>query len=177
MLDAASAVPYLSTFVAAVQAANLTEVFGSNFTGTVVAPQDGGFANLTTLLGLASPSDLLAPDEAAQRRLLQLLQFHVIPGSPPILPESLTSGQKLPTLLGAGEAITVDRSKRPITHLVGGTPLNVVTLLGSQRVGGGAGGPKAVVLVTDQVLVPRALINTEPKLASVFIPALGLGRR
>jgi hypothetical protein len=41
----------------------------------------------------------------------------------------------------------VDRSIPGLTHIIGGTPLNVVTLLGSQGVRGG----KVQVFVTDQV--------------------------
>ena len=39
-LDAVQAVPYLSTLLAAVQAANLTDALGPGFNGTLIAPQD-----------------------------------------------------------------------------------------------------------------------------------------
>lgn len=168
MLDAAQAVPYLSTFVAAITKANLTQAFGPTFEGTVIAPQDAGFANLTRLLGLAAPADLLAPEREAL--LLKVLQYHVSPGKP-VNPPALRQGQKLPTLLGAGNDLTVDKRVQPLTHIIGGTPLNVATLLGYQQAG------KAVVLVTDQVLLPPQVINGDPALMKVFVPALGLGRR
>jgi hypothetical protein len=92
--------------------------------------------------------------------------------TPPLGPwfPSKQDGQKLPTLLG--DPIAADRSVPGLIHLVGGTPLNVVTLLGYQGVATGG-----VVIVVDQVLLPAAVIAANAPLTPVFTPALGLGRR
>lgn len=55
-----------------------------------------------------------------------------------------------------------------LIHFQGGSPLNVATFLGYQKVRG----DKAVVFVTDQVLIPSAIINNTPQLASKLLPPL-----
>ncbi|KAI8467819.1 MAG: hypothetical protein J3K34DRAFT_480065 [Monoraphidium minutum] len=159
-VSAVEAVPYLSTLLAAVKAANLTDALGPSFNGTLIAPQDSGFANLTSILGLSAPTDLLSRNNSGL--LLQVLQYHVIPGVA-LLPQRLQTGQRLPTLVG-GAQIAVDRRVPGLTHLVGGTPYNVATLLGYQAVRGDS----AVVYVTDQVLLPADVINSNPELTAVF---------
>ncbi|GBF93420.1 hypothetical protein Rsub_06460 [Raphidocelis subcapitata] len=165
--EALQAVPYFSTLIAALQATNMTEVVGPAFNGTLIAPQDPGFANLTRLLGLSSPSDLLAPER--RELLASVLRYHVLPEAV-VAPLLLRDRQQLPTLLG--DPITVARDVPGLIHLVGGTPLNVVTLLGYQGVATGG-----VVVVTDQVLLPAGVISGNAPLTPVFTPALGLGRR
>jgi uncharacterized surface protein with fasciclin (FAS1) repeats len=164
--DALAAVPYLSTLSAALTAANLTAAVGPDFKGVVFAPQDQAFANLTKLLGLASPSDLLAPERADL--LTKVLKYHVAP-SVTAAPPSWKTGDKFATALGDGEAVTVDKTFVPgLTHVVGGSPLNVATVLGYQDVKGGAR-----VVVIDQVLLPAGVINSDAKLVAVLQPALG----
>ena len=81
-------------------------------------------------------------------------------------------GQKLATSLD-NALVTVDKTVPGITHLVGGSPLNVVTLLGYQQVAG----DKAQVYVTDQVLIPPELVTSVPQLAKLFALAQPLGRK
>ncbi len=127
--------PELSTLVAAVQAANLTDVLSGPGPIDVFAPTDAAFAKMLTAFGVTAEALL-----AQTAFVANVLQYHVVVDG--AVCEGDLSGAVQTAL--AGTSLMVDGST--VTDANG----NAAEILGAIDVGNG------VVYVIDTVLLPPA---------------------
>ena len=115
VLQLATKIPELSTFVRALKAANLTDVLSKPGAFTIFAPNNEAFAALPPgrLEGLLDPNNI--------EELQAVLEYHVVlPGSELIYSKDLEQGESIPMLQGESVdvklpppsgAIFIDRSR------------------------------------------------------------------
>ncbi|MDX9810863.1 MAG: fasciclin domain-containing protein, partial [Bacteroidales bacterium] len=134
----------LSTFVAIVNSAGLTNALKGTGPFTVFAPTNDAFTALLAAIGQNDPANI--PASVVER----ILKYHVISGSA-VESKDLTDGQTVGTLLGANDKLTVD---------INGTSVKInsadVTTADLKATNG-------VVHVVDEVLVPAlelSIVNT-----------------
>lgn len=126
--------PY-QTFAEAVQAAGLTdELRNTEETFTVFVPTDEAFAALP----MEVKQDLFKPEN--QDKLLQLLNYHVVPGAVSV--EDVEQG-KLPTRQGTTVTIELNDTEDQLT-------LNENSVVQSSQ-----GTRNGVIVLIDQVLLPE----------------------
>ncbi len=133
--ELAGTAPDLSTLVAAVKAANLTDVLSLDGPINVFAPTNDAFAALLTTLGVTAEQLL-----AETALLTNVLQYHVVVEG--AVCEGELSGA-VPTAL-TGASLTVDGST--VTDANG----SAANIIGAINAGNG------VVYVIDSVLLPPA---------------------
>jgi uncharacterized surface protein with fasciclin (FAS1) repeats len=146
IVDVAVSVPDLSTLVAAVQAANLTDALANpEVPLTVFAPTNEAFETALTALNLTL-DDVVANTEL----LTNILAYHVVPGVA-ALSTDLTDGQVLPTLLGQNITVAIDASG---VSLISANPaVPAAKVIQADVPSGDAQG--SIVHLIDFVLVPE----------------------
>ena len=147
IVELAVATDFLSTLVAAVQAADLAGTLSGTGPFTVFAPTNDAFAALPE--GVLD--GLLADTEA----LTQVLLYHVVPGSFPA--SDVVAASSLETAQGGELAVVVDGD----TVTVGGATVTATDIMASN----------GIVHVIDTVLVPP----TEPEFGNIAEVATAAG--
>ncbi len=133
IIATASKAEGFSTFVAAVEAAGLTETLTGEGPYTVFAPENAAFEALEP--GVLD--DLLKPEN--QAALQAVLSFHVLPGK--ILYADLTEDMDAETISGETIRITVDGDTKTIGNAL--------------IVGSDIEASNGVIHVPDRVIVPE----------------------
>jgi len=142
--ETAAATDSLSTLVAALTAANLTETFAGDTVYTVFAPTDDAFKALgDTVNCLLEPENIDA--------LTQVLTYHVVAGYD--LAADITDGLKVKTLEKEDLTFKIADNNVTIDTTSGGSA--TVTIPDVYATNG-------VVHVIDQVLIPQDFIDNNP---------------
>jgi len=132
--EVAIATADLSTLVAALQAAELVEVFKGTDAFTVFAPTNAAFAAIQK-----DVDNLLKPENKA--KLQSLLKFHVVAGAAKAA--DLTDGQKLKTLQGEELTVSIKDGK--------------VMINGAEVVAADVAASNGVVHVINKVVMPKKM--------------------
>ena len=133
LLATATAVPSLSTFVSAVQTAELSGTVANEGPFTLFVPSNAAFAALPpgTLDQLSQPEN--------RETLINILAYHAIRGTAPI---AQFSGQQLNVVTAIGQTVRVD-----------GT--NGVRLNNANVIRADIPASNGIIHVIDQVLIPE----------------------
>jgi len=132
IVDLAVATEFLSTLVAAVQAAGLVDVLKGDGPFTVFAPTNEAFAALPA----GTVENLLKPENKDQ--LVAILTYHVVPGK--VMSTDLSDGQKAATVQGSEVEIKIANGK--------------VTVSGATVTAADIEATNGVVHVIDRVILP-----------------------
>lgn len=136
VVDVAASNGSFNTLVAAIEAAELTEVLSDEGPYTVFAPTDEAFAALPE----GTVDQLLLPEN--KEALTQILTYHVIPDE--VMAAEVTSGEA-PTVAGTPLTVTVDETTGAVT-------VNDATVVTPD-----VAASNGVIHVIDQVLLPPDL--------------------